>query len=76
MPKKNEASACGRLEEVVPIERVLALYGITLKRSGAQLIGKGFNIPLSALPVNGRLALREPNDEQDDKAASKPARRK
>ena len=38
--------------------------------------GKGFNITLSALPVNGRLVLPEPNEEEDDKAASKPARRK
>ena len=38
--------------------------------------GKGFNVTLSALPVNGRLVLREPNDDEDDKTSSKTARRK
>lgn len=38
--------------------------------------GKGFNITLSALPVNGRVVLREPNDTEAEEKTTKSARRK
>lgn len=31
--------------------------------------GKGFNLVLTALPVNGRLVMREPKAQEDRKAA-------
>lgn len=38
--------------------------------------GKGYNIVLQALPVNGRLVLREPNDEEAEVKSSKTSRKK
>lgn len=37
---------------------------------------KGFNVQLSALPTNGRIVLREPNDEEADAKATKSTKRR
>jgi len=39
--------------------------------------GKGFNLVLSALPVNGRLVMRVPNEEEEaEKSPAKGAKKK
>jgi hypothetical protein len=38
--------------------------------------GKGFNLNLSALPVNGRIVLREAGDDEPEPANAKGGKRK
>lgn len=37
--------------------------------------GKGFNLTLSALPLDGRLVLREPTENEDERPAPRQQRK-